>query len=379
MKVLFICSSLEEGKDGIGDYTRKISIECRAAYGISPVIVAFNDKYISRIELGNIDDIPFYRLPSNFSLKKREDELKSIIKSYIPIDWVSLQFVSYGLDNKGIVRAETRSFYRSLGDLKIQVMMHELWVAEERGTSLKMKVLGQIQKRFILKFLKIINPEIVQTSIPLYQKMLQLSGIKTSVLPLFSNINHHTNKPENFDSVIPGLILNKRDDYIIGCLFGSIYHNSWDVGSLFLALEKLGQTSHKRIMIVSIGRISYGKKFWETLPQKYKDIEFVTLGQQNEGFISYWLSHFVNFGIITSPILISGKSGSYMAFLQHGVPVFGKKNDLSFKFNVTEDMIDSKIIQENEEFKFEILPNVAPEPMIRNTARIFLKTLSEFE
>ncbi len=379
MKILFVCNSLEDGKDGVGDYTRKIANECKKN-GISPVIIGFNDRYVSKVDNG-IDQtgLTYHRIPMGYSLAQKEFELSAVIKANTPFDWVSLQFVSYGFDTRGIVRKNIPVFGRLLKGCKIHVMVHELWLGEERQASLKAKLLGKIQKRYIIAFFKAINPMIIQTSIPLFKKMLEVSSVKSSILPLFSNISYQGSTNLANTKSIPPVILNNHDDHIIGCLFGSIYHTSWDMHSLLSKLQAYCRLEGKRAIVASIGRIGHGEEFWNGLPDKYKDIEFLTLGEQNEDFISYWLTHFVDLGIVTAPALIAGKSGSCMAFLEHGVPVFCKRNELTFNFKLTDDLIDPRINEVDDDFEFSLLPHTKPAPQLKKTVQNFVNTLNNIQ
>ncbi|MBC8041217.1 MAG: hypothetical protein H7Y06_11790, partial [Opitutaceae bacterium] len=47
MKILFFCTSLELGCDGVGDYTRRLAGEC-AARGHDCTLIALNDTYVTR-------------------------------------------------------------------------------------------------------------------------------------------------------------------------------------------------------------------------------------------------------------------------------------------------------------------------------------------
>jgi len=379
MKILFVCNSLEEGKDGIGDYTRKIAGECKAR-GIAVVIVAFSDRYTSGMDGGiDINGSAYHRIPAAYPLARREFELRAIMDRNLSFDWVSLQFVSYGLNHRGIVRAEIPVFSRLLKKCKTHVMVHELWVAEEHEASLKAKVLGKIQKHYILSFLRTIKPRVIQTTIPLFQKMLVQAGIKASLLPLFSNIDVRTTAPVDLKKIIPAPIVGSRKSYLIGCLFGSIYYTSWDLDSIFSKLQSYCQFTGKKLVIASIGRIGHGQEFWNNLPDKYPDIEFLTLGEQNENFISVWLTHFVDLGLVTAPALIAGKSGSCMAFLEHGIPVFCKKNDLTFNFQLTDDLIDRRMNQIDEHSDFRLLPHSKPISQLKNTVQTFINTLNNIQ
>jgi len=378
MKILFICNSLAEGKDGVGDQTTRLAIEC-AGRGIQSILVGFNDRNTTEPVGTTIQNgIPVHRLPASWPLARREMELRNIIAANNDIDWASVQFVSYGLNRNGIVRAEIPVFKRLLKGYKVHVMFHELWVAEEKQARFKMKLLGIVQKIFIRSFLKELNPKVIHTSIPLYVKMLERAGFKASILPLFSNIVRADSRIEDMEDQVPAHIREHRGDYIIGCVFGSIYHDSWDMHTLLSKLEKETQSSGKKVLISSIGKIGYGKEFWETLPGKYPNLEFLTFGMQDENFISYWLTHFVDLGIVTTPAIITGKSSSLMAYIDHGVPVFCKRNELSFSFKITDDLIDKRLIQVDEDFDFKLVPRVPPRSLIKETTEIFVKALNEF-
>src|SRR5476651_2356302 len=265
MEILFICNSLAEGKDGVGDQTTRLAIEC-AANGIAPILVGFSDRNIAEIRYETIQyDIPVYRFPADLALREREVQLKLIIAANADIDWISVQFVSYGLNKRGMVRAEIPVFKQLLKGFKVHIMFHELCVAEELGAPLKFKILGRVQKRYIVKFLKVINPLIINTSMPLYKKMLERAGFTVSVLPLFSNIIRGESKVDDFKDKVPDKIYKHRDDYIICCIFGSIYYDSWDMDTLLSKLELEHKKSGKKVLVSSIGKLPYGKEFWESL------------------------------------------------------------------------------------------------------------------
>jgi len=379
MKILFICNSLAGGKDGVGDQTTRLAIEC-AANGIAPILVGFSDRNTKEIESYTIQNgITVYRFPADLALSEREAQLRLIIEANPDIDWISVQFVSYGLNKRGIVRAEIPVFKRLLKGFKVHIMFHELWVAEELDAPLKFKILGRVQKRYIVKFLKAINPLIINTSMPLYKKMLERTGFTVSVLPLFSNIIRAESKVEDFKDKVPVEIYEHRNNYIICCIFGSIYYDSWDMDTLLSKLEIEHQKSGKKILVTSIGKLPYGKEFWESLPGKYKNLEFLTFGMQDENFISYWLTHFVDLGIVTTPAIITGKSSSLMAYIDHGIPVFCKKNELAFNFEITEDLFDKRLIQVDESFEFKLVPRVPPKSLIKETTEIFIKALNNFK
>jgi len=373
MKIVFICGSLEKGKDGIGDYTHKLCGEL-ALQNITVVMVSISDKYVKTFETGEDDGVQFYRIPSVLSWKEKGDKLIEILITGEPVDWISIQFVAFAFNSKGLV-FNVRSFFDRLKQWKLHFMMHELWIAEEKQASLKMRLWGALQKLGILSLIKRVKPEVIQTSMPLYQKMLTRADINAGILPLFSNIGYVDAEAGELSEMLPPDMIENRSNYVMGCLFGSIYYESWDLSTLFAILKKEHERSGKRIVIISLGKLGYGKEFWDGLPAQYPFVEFVTLGAQEEQVVSKLLTNYIDFGIITTPVIIAGKSGSYMAFLEHGIPVFGKQNELTFDFAITDNMIDNNIITVKEGTDFNLPARNEPVRQLNKTAKILVQTL----
>src|ERR1700679_2438430 len=104
MRIAFICSSLEPGRDGVGDYTRRLAGELIRQKHPS-VIIGLNDTKISEIMSGSQEmegtPIPVLRLPSMLPWKERETIARKWLNDFDP-DWVSLQYVCFGFHIKGL-------------------------------------------------------------------------------------------------------------------------------------------------------------------------------------------------------------------------------------------------------------------------------------
>jgi hypothetical protein len=146
-------------------------------------------------------------------------------------------------------------------------------------------------------------------------------GIPATVLPLFSNITKTASLQNNkeHEAGVPAFLATHRQDYIVGTLFGSFDYKRWDMRSL---LDKFTKgLNKKRVVIVSLGRMASGAGCWQQLKREYPQLVFLSLGNRSSGFISYWLSHYTDFGILTTLPELATKSGSFMAFKEHGIPV----------------------------------------------------------
>src|SRR5690606_23289428 len=95
MKILFICGALEEGKDGVGDYTRRLAGEL-VRHGHQATIIAYNDRHISTIMDSVQQDgdtaVQVLRLPSVLKAKEKVKLSRDYAQQFQP-DWISLQLV----------------------------------------------------------------------------------------------------------------------------------------------------------------------------------------------------------------------------------------------------------------------------------------------
>ena len=119
MNIATICSSLELGRDGVGDYSRYLAREC-VRQGHLQSIIALNDRHCSQQITGTLGksdgdateagaSVPILRLPNTDSWENRTREAGAFLQKQTP-DWLSLQFVCYGFNDKGIVAQQIRHF-----------------------------------------------------------------------------------------------------------------------------------------------------------------------------------------------------------------------------------------------------------------------------
>jgi hypothetical protein len=198
-------------------------------------------------------------------------------------------------------------------------MFHELSV--NRDESLKFRVWSFLQVRIIQSLVAGLHPGVIHTNTLLYQYRLAEMGITATVLPLFSNIAKTAawQKDDALEAEVPAFLAAHRQEYVIGTLFGSFDYKRWDMRSLLGKFTR--GVDKKRVVIVSLGRMALGAHCWQQLKLAYPQVTFLTLGNRSPGFISYWLSHYTDFGILTTLPELAAKSGSFMAFKEHGIPV----------------------------------------------------------
>ncbi len=191
MKIIFICGSLEPGRDGVGDYTRKIACEL-IRQGNKVGIVALNDKDV-RNELNGVQKsgditLPVLRLPSDLHPVQRYKRAGFWIDSNNP-EWISLQFVPFAFHPKGLLFGFSKYIHRFTKGRRLHIMFHELWVGRANNSSIKRRVLSYLQQTQIKNLIKVLQPALIHTHLPILQLKLKKMDIVVKPLPLFSNIN----------------------------------------------------------------------------------------------------------------------------------------------------------------------------------------------
>ncbi|HEY4326580.1 MAG TPA: hypothetical protein VGN20_21525 [Mucilaginibacter sp.] len=314
MKIVFLCSSLEPGRDGVGDYTRRLAAEL-IRQGHFSAALSLNDKFTSDKINGTQQsegiDLPVMRLPELWPMKIKLAHAKKYINDFNP-DWLSLQFVIFGFHNKGLPFRLGSQLALLCQGRRLQIMFHELWVGMAIETSQKLKWWGRIQRFLIKSMVYNLNPSVVHTQATLYNLQLAKLGIQSKYLPLFTNI-------PLLHNVIPRPLTNSEEgNRIIKLIvFGSIYKGvSIDMFAKEVSLY--GKKTNTRIILTLLGRCDKKEQDnWIETWQSYGlDVEL--LGEQSAGSVAEIFSVF-KFGIATTPLAMTEKSGSVAAMRAYGM------------------------------------------------------------
>lgn len=334
MRLLFLNSSLAPGRDGVGDYLRLLASECLRC-GHPSAIMALHDRHVTGPDESVLHtgagEIPLLRLPAASAWTERIDRAAAFRSWWRP-DWISLQFVSYGFHDKGVVLNLKSVFQALTAGCPLHLMFHELWVGAAKSVSLRHRLIGGFQRYGIRRLVAALKPQRVSTSNPAYAAMLRSIGVETVILPLFGNIPISALA---LTSPFPAMLVDAgipregaaRDQWWIGLFFGAL-HSEWKSEPLMGTLIRAARSARKRICLVLAGRPGDGgEAIWENLKRDYRrDIVFVKFGEQPAETISA-LMQIADFGISASPWQLIGKSGSAAAMLDHGLPVVVSRDD----------------------------------------------------
>jgi len=339
MKLLFLCTSLEPGRDGVGDYVRLLAEACIQS-GHTCRLVALNDPFLTsvreEVQPGREQELSCLRLPAKDSWSDRIAAAQVYAYKFAP-DWLSWQLVPYGFHPKGIIPKEARDLKKLCTGRHNQVLLHELWIGLSTGEPFKNRVWGWLQRRALNTFLESLQPEVLHTTNATYKTVLDRNGWTAAILPLFGNVPVAQPMPAMPDP-----------HRWSGCIFGTV-HPQFDP-RCFDTLIAGAQVSQRKLRILGIGRLGeYGEKMFAELETRYKrKLEATVLGEKTPGEISLLLQA-LDFGIATHPWALAGKSGAVAAMLDHGLPVIVPRDDWTLRRNpVHVSAIDPLMIKLSE-------------------------------
>jgi hypothetical protein len=312
MKTLFLCGSLEPGRDGVGDYTRRLAGEL-IRQGHHASILSLNDCFIDTVlkteQESDGTNVAVVRLPDKLSTKERYYNAENYITDFDP-EWLSLQFVPYSFQKKGLPFGLGKRLAKIGKGRKWHVMFHELWVGMDKEAPLKHYWIGKIQKGIIRRLMYSLIPKCVHTQTSLYQLQLRKIRINATMLPLFGNIPvQYVRLPQFID---------KNDNIFNMVIFGSIRHVA-KIHEFANWIQWITQHSGKIININFIGENGIELKEWIKI-LAHNHIPYTIYGHQKTDVISKVLSE-SSLGLTTTPFLLIEKSGSVAAMLEHQLPI----------------------------------------------------------
>ena len=319
MKVCLVCSCLEPGRHGIGDYTRKLAEELWQR-GMQISIIALADPYISYAMNGEENkqiEIPVLRLPANWSVEKRVGKAKPWLDKLDP-DWISFQSCLFSFSSQGLP-LNLRSLLNQISGNRLwHIMFHELWLGESENDPIKHKILGILQKRLVKRLVLDLKPKKVFTSNKFYQKCLDKIDVKASIVPLFSNIPVGNSRGSTLFNRLPGKILANRENYLIASFFGSMYFSE-ELITKVLKLNNLVRQENMKLLITHLGREERVKENFEYWHSEL-GVDTYCLGECDVQEIADYFQH-VDLGLSTYPKILFEKSGSIAAMKNNDLPV----------------------------------------------------------
>jgi hypothetical protein len=339
MRLAFVLGCLERGRDGVGDYARDLAAGCARA-GHPSVLVALRDPFVGDVAAESQEargaTIEALRLPPALPWAECARRTRSWLELK-GADVVSLQFVPYALQPKGIILGLERPLADVAAGRRSHVMFHETWIGAHAGASLKDRTIGAVQRVAARRLIAHLVPEVVHTSNAAYVAMLGDAGIAARELPLCGSIPLAPPPPPGWlDAELARAGATVTTDRTLCCaMFGSI-PPQWSPEPLFTALREAAATTGRELAVIAIGRLGPGEAAWPGLVRAYAgQVTLCALGPRDAHEVS-WLLQSVDLGIAASPWRLIGKSATAAAMLDHGLPVLVPRDDVRFRFAVAE-------------------------------------------
>lgn len=326
LKVLFVCGCAEPGKDGVGDYTRRLGTElvkqnCKVA------VAAVNDRFVEDSMAEASDGaISVTRLNAKSTARAKRDFLKRYILSFEP-NWISLQYVPYAFQHQGV----PISFARSLGKLRQlarwHVMFHEVHLGGVLSVKNHLIKYGQIKT--VKRLVQTLKPKVVHTSNFAYREMLEQLMIDSKILGLFGNIPilaQPAVKPVETRQSIKAVYFGASPKEYDFHIFANTLKPLLSEQKLSLHLEFLGRQSPLR------------NRFIQYLLDACQSdlLEIEDKGEKSPVELSQLFSA-ADFAIARVKPSLLGKSGAALTLLEHGlklwVPMAESQAEIELNFD----------------------------------------------
>jgi len=310
MKIALLCGCLEPGKDGVGDYVRKLAGHL-VLWQHEVILIALNDSFIEDKVTGFQDEegvkISVFRIPYSWSVSAKKPLVKRILRAFGP-DWLSLQFVPFTYDSKGLP-FWLNNFLTGLGtEIQWHIMFHELWVGMKKGSPLKHIIWGWLQKRIIQSLIGNLKPVVIHSQAALYQQYLQKLHYNVALLPLFPNI-----------PLLAKSASQDEQNRVLSLVHFGTIHREAPVERFAAEVLRYQKEKNVKVVLTFVGRVGTEEHRWRSLWEK-AGLSIDVLGELSPARISETLSE-AAFGISTNPIALIDKSGTVAAMLEHNLPV----------------------------------------------------------
>lgn len=302
---------MEPGRDGVGDYTRRVAAAL-VNLGFKVSVLALFDRYVeiqvSESQQAEDTLLSVMRIPLNESAAGRFLTAKNWLAAIDP-EWVSLQYVPFAFDKRGLHFGLSRQMKGLTAGRHVHIMFHELWVGIAAEESLKLRLWGNLQRLLIKRLILTMRPAVLHTQTRLYQALLAKMGFKANYLPLFGNIPVTEVVLESDND------LKKQFDFVV---FGAI-HNGARISEFAHDAAAYAKKNQLNIRLIFVGRCGPEQDGWVSIWQS-EGLGVEIYGDQPVESISRIMQN-ADFGISATAAAVVEKSGSFTALREHGLPV----------------------------------------------------------
>lgn len=295
---------------GVSDYS--VSWKSRMGNTTEIFIAALSDKY----NPGILEQPGLLRMGADIPLDKRLSLLAGLLDQN-HFDEIVIHYVPHGYKPNGLPLWLTR-LARLLKRKSVPVILlaHEIWMGGP-GKPLRTRVKGLLQKRLLLKIVRLLNTDAIITTSEFTARQLQQEGLVADWCPVFSNLGT-VSDPSGLPASVSGILQHQSHTCVL--MFGAIPPDTApaDFTGFF---KMLWLNYQKPILLIHAGHADIHPL--EGLERTFSnsfDLKLVILGPL-PGPVLNALMQQCQFGVSTYPIQLWSKSGSIAAMLANALPV----------------------------------------------------------
>ncbi len=311
-RILFICGSLDVGKNGVGDYTRSLAGEL-SLLGVKSLLVATHDREVTVLtredqQPDNGSLLPTVRIPRD-GKDDRYGILSQTIRGFGP-QLVSLQYVPYAYQLKGLPALFGKKIAECIGALPLEIMFHETWNLPVSLTdNPKDWAIYRLQEKFIGDMLERLRPAVVHTHLPTYAARVGRFVDEVTPLPLSTNIPVATP---------PG------SQHVSGVFRIAFFSQLATSDNLLREIDSIHEWNTgrgvKTELVIIGGNQGKAQHLRDAARARLPDLPVAITGFVAATEVSHHLAG-AHIGMTPVPVWALGKSGTVAAFLSHRLPV----------------------------------------------------------
>ena len=321
MRLAFICSGLEPGRDGVGDFARTLARECAAA-GHETRLAAVREHGAPGGGLARNGEL---RLNDIFRQPGEARALAAWLREFQP-DWVSSHFTPFGFHPRGL-GARRASLLRELlpPRARRQIMFHEIWLQPGRDGQLRHRALGWAQRRSVDAWAGAgWQPAVVHTQARLHQARLRARGIAAELLPLcttFAEPNITQTAARAAVTELAQAAGKKIDDatFWLGH-FGAFHVQGWNFTAFARKMAAQPNLRGKRVCFLALGRAAAAKTAFDEAARSVANADFCVVGELAEDKVAVAMRA-CDAAFTSTPWDIIEKSSAVAAWRALGIPV----------------------------------------------------------
>lgn len=323
MNILIVCSCLEPGRCGIGDYSRRLATQLSYS-GHNVILFSFGDSYVDCFldQSLSTDDysIRICRFRSRLLDKKSFYIAQQILDNFKPA-LVSIQYNPYSFSPKGIPFRFLYAFSKLASTIPVHIVFHEIWVSYRLPVSWRKKIYTPFQKLAILYLMRCLNVVSSFTTNLFYQSLLSGVNISADLIPVFSccKVSASYSLSNCADKSVHDILLNWSGPKLL--VFGNL-NGTLCLRHLSLFIKEKNLESNPCLFLV-VGKLSsHSKSVAKEVFSKFMSSSRLCYsGPVDELSLSVIIQN-VDYAITTYPYELAGKSSAVATLRAHDLPVY---------------------------------------------------------